>query len=73
MFDNSTIEDKPETPGENPNQDISGLGGLRPLGKNIVNITQTVDTSPVVPPIKKRIPSVSSLQPSRLDHEVSHI
>ncbi|XP_050462796.1 serine/threonine-protein kinase N isoform X5 [Cataglyphis hispanica] len=73
VFDTS-IEDKPETPGEVPDPEKGGLGGARPLGMSTTSSSPTLPRPPEHPPpppptvVKK--PSIPApTPPPKLDQE----
>ena len=74
VFDTS-VEDKPETPGEVPDPEKGGLGGARPLGMSTSSSSPTLPRPPEHPPpppptiTKKSTPAPTP--PPKLDQEVS--
>ncbi|XP_070169176.1 serine/threonine-protein kinase N isoform X7 [Polyergus mexicanus] len=74
VFDTS-IEDKPETPGEVPDPEKGGLGGARPLGMSTTSSSPTLprppEHPPPPPPIVVKKPSIPApTPPPKLDQEV---
>lgn len=76
VFDTS-VEDKPETPGELPDPDKGGLGGARPLGLSISSsptLPRPPEHPPPPPPTITKKPSMPAPPPPpKLDQEVSHM
>lgn len=75
VFDTS-IEDKPETPGEVPDPEKGGLGGTRPLGMSTSSNSPTLprppEHPPPPPPTVAKKPSIPApAPPPKLDQEVS--
>ncbi|KYM79227.1 Serine/threonine-protein kinase N2, partial [Atta colombica] len=72
VFDTS-VEDKPETPGEVPDPEKGGLGGARPLGMSTSSSSPTLPRPPEHPPpppptvTKKSTPAPTP--PPKLDQE----
>ncbi|XP_046413863.1 serine/threonine-protein kinase N isoform X2 [Neodiprion fabricii] len=67
-------EDKPETPGEQPDPDKGGLGGARPLGMGIATgspvLPHPPDHPPPPPPLITKKPSMPAPPPPpKLDQE----
>lgn len=76
VFDTS-VEDKPETPGELPDPEKGGLGGARPLGLSTSSSSPTLPRPPEHPPpppptITKKPSMPAPPPPPKLDQEVSH-
>lgn len=75
VFDTS-VEDKPETPGELPDPEKGGLGGARPLGLSTSNsptLPRPPEHPPPPPPTITKKPSMPAPPPPpKLDQEVSH-
>ncbi|XP_076170921.1 serine/threonine-protein kinase N isoform X3 [Ptiloglossa arizonensis] len=74
VFDTS-IEDKPETPGELPDPDKGGLGGARPLGLSASSSSPTLPRPPEHPPpppptVTKKLSLPAPPPPPKLDQEV---
>ncbi|RLU17578.1 hypothetical protein DMN91_009814 [Ooceraea biroi] len=74
VFDTS-IEDKPETPGEVPDPEKAGLGGTRPLGMSTSSNSPTLprppEHPPPPPPTVTKKPSIPApAPPPKLDQEV---
>ncbi|XP_076248989.1 serine/threonine-protein kinase N isoform X3 [Calliopsis andreniformis] len=74
VFDTS-IEDKPETPGELPDPEKGGLGGARPLGLSTSSSSPTLPRPPEHPPpppptITKKPSMPAPPPPPKLDPEV---
>ncbi|XP_076286113.1 serine/threonine-protein kinase N isoform X2 [Lasioglossum baleicum] len=74
VFDTS-LEDKPETPGELPDPDKGGLGGARPLGLSASSSSPTLPRPPEHPPpppptITKKPSLPAPPPPPKLDQEV---
>jgi len=74
VFDTS-IEDKPETPGEVPDPEKGGLGGARPLGMSTSSNSPTLPRPPEHPPpppptITKKLSIPAPAPPPKLDQEV---
>jgi len=74
VFDTS-IEDKPETPGEVPDPEKGGLGGARPLGMSTTTNSPTLprppEHPPPPPPTVTKKPSIPApAPPPKLDQEV---
>ncbi|XP_018053165.1 PREDICTED: serine/threonine-protein kinase N isoform X1 [Atta colombica] len=73
VFDTS-VEDKPETPGEVPDPEKGGLGGARPLGMSTSSSSPTLPRPPEHPPpppptvTKKSTPAPTP--PPKLDQEL---
>lgn len=76
VFDTS-VEDKPETPGELPDPDKGGLGGARPLGLSTSSsptLPRPPEHPPPPPPTITKKPSMPAPPPPpKLDQEVSHM
>lgn len=75
VFDTS-VEDKPETPGEIPDPEKGGLGGARPLGMSTSSSSPTLprppEHPPPPPPTVTKKPSIPApTPPPKLDQEVS--
>lgn len=76
VFDTS-IEDKPETPGELPDPEKGGLGGTRPLGMSSTSSNSPIlprppEHPPPPPPTAVKKPSAPApAPPPKLDQEVS--
>lgn len=75
VFDTS-VEDKPETPGEVPDPEKGGLGGARPLGMSTSNSSPTLPRPPEHPPpppptVAKKPSTPAPIPPPKLDQEVS--
>lgn len=74
VFDTS-VEDKPETPGEVPDPEKGGLGGARPLGMSTSSSSPTLprppEHPPPPPPIVKKPTTPAPTPPPKLDQEVS--
>lgn len=75
VFDTS-VEDKPETPGEVPDPEKGGLGGARPLGMSTSNSSPTLPRPPEHPPpppptVTKKPSTPAPTPPPKLDQEVS--
>ncbi|KMQ91902.1 serine threonine-protein kinase n isoform x5 [Lasius niger] len=73
VFDTS-IEDKPETPGEVPDPEKGGLGGARPLGMSTTSSSPTLprppEHPPPPPPTVAKKPSIPApTPPPKLDQE----
>lgn len=73
-FDTS-IEDKPETPGEVPDPEKGGLGGARPLGMSTTSSSPTLPRPPEHPPppppiVVKKPSTPAPTPPPKLDQEV---
>ncbi|XP_076170920.1 serine/threonine-protein kinase N isoform X2 [Ptiloglossa arizonensis] len=73
VFDTS-IEDKPETPGELPDPDKGGLGGARPLGLSASSSSPTLPRPPEHPPpppptVTKKLSLPAPPPPPKLDQE----
>ncbi|XP_072767632.1 serine/threonine-protein kinase N isoform X5 [Anoplolepis gracilipes] len=73
VFDTS-IEDKPETPGEVPDPEKGGLGGARPLGMSTTSSSPTLprppEHPPPPPPTLAKKPSIPApTPPPKLDQE----
>ncbi|XP_011258549.1 serine/threonine-protein kinase N isoform X3 [Camponotus floridanus] len=73
VFDTS-IEDKPETPGEVPDPEKGGLGGARPLGMSTTTNSPTLprppEHPPPPPPTVTKKPSIPApAPPPKLDQE----
>ncbi|XP_076665033.1 serine/threonine-protein kinase N isoform X2 [Andrena cerasifolii] len=73
VFDTS-IEDKPETPGELPDPDKGGLGGARPLGLSTSSSSPTLPRPPEHPPpppptVTKKPSMPAPPPPPKLDQE----
>ncbi|XP_053970761.1 serine/threonine-protein kinase N isoform X3 [Hylaeus volcanicus] len=74
VFD-SSMEDKPETPGELPDPDKGGLGGARPLGLSASSSSPTLPRPPEHPPpppptVTKKLSLPAPPPPPKLDQEV---
>ncbi|XP_072767629.1 serine/threonine-protein kinase N isoform X2 [Anoplolepis gracilipes] len=74
VFDTS-IEDKPETPGEVPDPEKGGLGGARPLGMSTTSSSPTLprppEHPPPPPPTLAKKPSIPApTPPPKLDQEL---
>ncbi|XP_025996951.1 serine/threonine-protein kinase N isoform X3 [Solenopsis invicta] len=74
VFDTS-VEDKPETPGEVPDPEKGGLGGARPLGMSTSSSSPTLPRPPEHPPpppptVTKKPSTPAPPPPSKLDQEV---
>ncbi|XP_076170919.1 serine/threonine-protein kinase N isoform X1 [Ptiloglossa arizonensis] len=74
VFDTS-IEDKPETPGELPDPDKGGLGGARPLGLSASSSSPTLPRPPEHPPpppptVTKKLSLPAPPPPPKLDQEL---
>ncbi|XP_011690663.1 PREDICTED: serine/threonine-protein kinase N isoform X5 [Wasmannia auropunctata] len=74
VFDTS-VEDKPETPGEVPDPEKGGLGGARPLGMTTSNSSPTLPRPPEHPPpppptVTKKPSTPAPTPPPKLDQEV---
>ncbi|XP_076248986.1 serine/threonine-protein kinase N isoform X1 [Calliopsis andreniformis] len=74
VFDTS-IEDKPETPGELPDPEKGGLGGARPLGLSTSSSSPTLPRPPEHPPpppptITKKPSMPAPPPPPKLDPEL---
>ncbi|XP_076649457.1 serine/threonine-protein kinase N isoform X1 [Halictus rubicundus] len=74
VFDTS-LEDKPETPGELPDPDKGGLGGARPLGLSASSSSPTLPRPPEHPPpppptITKKPSLPAPPPPPKLDQEL---
>ncbi|XP_061937277.1 serine/threonine-protein kinase N isoform X5 [Apis cerana] len=73
VFDTS-VEDKPETPGELPDPEKGGLGGARPLGLSTSNsptLPRPPEHPPPPPPTITKKPSMPAPPPPpKLDQEV---
>ena len=75
VFDTS-LEDKPETPGELPDPEKGGLGGARPLGLSTSSSSPTLPRPPEHPPpppptVTKKPSMPAPPPPPKLDQEVS--
>lgn len=75
VFDTS-VEDKPETPGEVPDPEKGGLGGARPLGMSTSSSSPTLPRPPEHPPpppptVTKKPSMPAPAPPPKLDQEVS--
>lgn len=74
VFDTS-VEDKPETPGEVPDPEKGGLGGARPLGMSTSSSSPTLprppEHPPPPPPTVTKKPTPAPTPPPKLDQEVS--
>ncbi|XP_025996950.1 serine/threonine-protein kinase N isoform X2 [Solenopsis invicta] len=73
VFDTS-VEDKPETPGEVPDPEKGGLGGARPLGMSTSSSSPTLPRPPEHPPpppptVTKKPSTPAPPPPSKLDQE----
>ncbi|XP_054013450.1 serine/threonine-protein kinase N isoform X2 [Hylaeus anthracinus] len=74
VFD-SSMEDKPETPGELPDPDKGGLGGARPLGLSASSSSPTLPRPPEHPPpppptVTKKLSLPAPPPPPKLDQEL---
>lgn len=74
VFDTS-VEDKPETPGEVPDPEKGGLGGARPLGMSASSNSPTLPRPPEHPPpppptVPKKPSTPAPTPPPKLDQEV---
>ncbi|XP_067203807.1 serine/threonine-protein kinase N isoform X2 [Linepithema humile] len=74
VFDTS-VEDKPETPGELPDPEKGGLGGARPLGMSTSNNSPTLPRPPEHPPpppptVPKKPSTPAPTPPPKLDQEL---
>lgn len=74
VFDTS-LEDKPETPGELPDPEKGGLGGARPLGLSTSSSSPTLPRPPEHPPpppptVTKKPSMPAPPPPPKLDQEV---
>ncbi|XP_026670041.1 serine/threonine-protein kinase N isoform X4 [Ceratina calcarata] len=74
VFDTS-LEDKPETPGELPDPEKGGLGGARPLGLSTSSNSPTLPRPPEHPPpppptVTKKPSMPAPPPPPKLDQEV---
>ncbi|XP_018301415.1 serine/threonine-protein kinase N isoform X4 [Mycetomoellerius zeteki] len=74
VFDTS-VEDKPETPGEVPDPEKGGLGGARPLGMSTSSSSPTLPRPPEHPPpppptATKKPSTPAPTPPPKLDQEV---
>ncbi|XP_018338150.1 PREDICTED: serine/threonine-protein kinase N isoform X4 [Trachymyrmex septentrionalis] len=73
VFDTS-VEDKPETPGEVPDPEKGGLGGARPLGMSTSSSSPTLprppEHPPPPPPTVTKKPTPAPTPPPKLDQEV---
>ncbi|XP_076546395.1 serine/threonine-protein kinase N isoform X6 [Osmia lignaria lignaria] len=74
VFDTS-LEDKPETPGELPDPEKGGLGGARPLGLSTSSSSPTLPRPPEHPPpppptVTKKPSLPAPPPPPKLDQEV---
>ncbi|XP_011863131.1 PREDICTED: serine/threonine-protein kinase N isoform X2 [Vollenhovia emeryi] len=74
VFDTS-VEDKPETPGEVPNPEKGGLGGARPLGMSTSSGSPTLPRPPEHPPpppptVAKKPSTPAPTPPPKLDQEL---
>ncbi|XP_012146177.1 serine/threonine-protein kinase N isoform X3 [Megachile rotundata] len=74
VFDTS-LEDKPETPGELPDPEKGGLGGARPLGLSTSSSSPTLPRPPEHPPpppptITKKPSMPAPPPPPKLDQEL---
>ncbi|XP_014482441.1 PREDICTED: serine/threonine-protein kinase N isoform X3 [Dinoponera quadriceps] len=74
VFDTS-IEDKPETPGEVPDPEKGGLGGARPLGMSASSNSPILPRPPEHPPpppptVVKKPSTPAPAPPPKLDQEV---
>lgn len=74
VFDTS-VEDKPETPGEIPDPEKGGLGGARPLGMSTSSSSPTLprppEHPPPPPPTVTKKPSIPApTPPPKLDQEL---
>ncbi|XP_043248883.1 serine/threonine-protein kinase N isoform X1 [Colletes gigas] len=74
VFDTS-LEDKPETPGELPDPDKGGLGGARPLGLSASSSSPTLPRPPEHPPpppptVTKKLSLPAPPPPPKLDQEL---
>ncbi|KOX77705.1 Serine/threonine-protein kinase N [Melipona quadrifasciata] len=77
VFDTS-LEDKPETPGELPDPEKGGLGGARPLGLSTSSSSPTLPRPPEHPPpppptITKKPSMPAPPPPPKLDQEFTFI
>lgn len=75
VFDTS-VEDKPETPGEAPDPEKGGLGGARPLGMSTSSNSPTLPRPPEHPPpppptVIKKPSTPAPTPPPKLDQEVN--
>ncbi|XP_018301413.1 serine/threonine-protein kinase N isoform X2 [Mycetomoellerius zeteki] len=73
VFDTS-VEDKPETPGEVPDPEKGGLGGARPLGMSTSSSSPTLPRPPEHPPpppptATKKPSTPAPTPPPKLDQE----
>ncbi|XP_018369934.1 PREDICTED: serine/threonine-protein kinase N isoform X2 [Trachymyrmex cornetzi] len=72
VFDTS-VEDKPETPGEVPDPEKGGLGGARPLGMSTSSSSPTLprppEHPPPPPPTATKKPTPAPTPPPKLDQE----
>ncbi|KAL0105508.1 hypothetical protein PUN28_016878 [Cardiocondyla obscurior] len=73
-FDTS-VEDKPETPGEVPDPEKGGLGGTRPLGMSTSSSSPTLPRPPEHPPppppiVTKKPATPAPTPPPTLDQEL---
>ncbi|XP_018338147.1 PREDICTED: serine/threonine-protein kinase N isoform X2 [Trachymyrmex septentrionalis] len=72
VFDTS-VEDKPETPGEVPDPEKGGLGGARPLGMSTSSSSPTLprppEHPPPPPPTVTKKPTPAPTPPPKLDQE----
>ncbi|XP_018338146.1 PREDICTED: serine/threonine-protein kinase N isoform X1 [Trachymyrmex septentrionalis] len=73
VFDTS-VEDKPETPGEVPDPEKGGLGGARPLGMSTSSSSPTLprppEHPPPPPPTVTKKPTPAPTPPPKLDQEL---
>ncbi|XP_018301412.1 serine/threonine-protein kinase N isoform X1 [Mycetomoellerius zeteki] len=74
VFDTS-VEDKPETPGEVPDPEKGGLGGARPLGMSTSSSSPTLPRPPEHPPpppptATKKPSTPAPTPPPKLDQEL---
>lgn len=74
VFDTS-LEDKPETPGELPDPEKGGLGGARPLGLSTSSSSPTLPRPPEHPPpppptVTKKLSMPAPPPPPKLDQEL---
>ncbi|XP_011056001.1 PREDICTED: serine/threonine-protein kinase N isoform X4 [Acromyrmex echinatior] len=73
VFDTS-VEDKPETPGEVPDPEKGGLGGARPLGMSTSSSSPTLprppEHPPPPPPTVTKKPTPAPTPPPKLDQEI---
>ncbi|XP_018369933.1 PREDICTED: serine/threonine-protein kinase N isoform X1 [Trachymyrmex cornetzi] len=73
VFDTS-VEDKPETPGEVPDPEKGGLGGARPLGMSTSSSSPTLprppEHPPPPPPTATKKPTPAPTPPPKLDQEL---